>query len=56
MKRLGVAGDPVSTRKLERDKIKQAISFAQRAETMPRASARGKVWRRKTAQQPPLRR
>jgi UDP:flavonoid glycosyltransferase YjiC (YdhE family) len=42
MKRLGVAGDPVSTRKLERDKLKQAISFAQRAETMPRASARGK--------------
>lgn len=42
MKRLGVAGDPVSTRKLERDKLKQAISFAQRAEIMPRASARGK--------------
>lgn len=42
MKRLGVAGDSVSTRKLERDKLKQAISFAQRAEPMPRASARGK--------------
>ncbi|WP_281663896.1 hypothetical protein [Paraburkholderia fungorum] len=39
MKRLGVAGDSVSTRKLERDKLKQAISFAQRAETMQRASA-----------------
>ncbi|QLD48248.1 hypothetical protein [Paraburkholderia fungorum] len=42
MKRFGVAGDPVSTRKLERDKLKQAISFARRAEAMQRASARGK--------------
>jgi len=56
MKRLGVAGDPVSTRKLERDKLKQAISFAQRAEAMQRASARENEWRGKTAQQPPLRR
>ncbi|MFL6645049.1 MAG: glycosyltransferase [Paraburkholderia fungorum] len=39
MKRLGVAGDPVSTRKLERDKLKQAISFARRAEAMQRTSA-----------------
>lgn len=42
LKRLGVAGDPVVTRKLERDKLKQAIGFAQRAETRQRASALGK--------------
>lgn len=46
--RLGVAGDPVSTRTLSRAKLKQAIRFAQRAETRQRASTLGKQMAQET--------
>ncbi|MFK4443425.1 sterol 3beta-glucosyltransferase [Caballeronia udeis] len=48
LNRLGVAGHAVSTRKLDREKLKQAIRFAQRAETRERASALGQHMARET--------
>ncbi|MFM0299662.1 glycosyltransferase [Paraburkholderia sediminicola] len=48
LNRLGVADRAVSTRKLDRDKLKQAIRFAQRAETRQRAAALGKQMAQET--------
>jgi UDP:flavonoid glycosyltransferase YjiC (YdhE family) len=42
LNRLGVADDAVSTRKLDREKLEQAIRFAQGAETRQRASTLGR--------------
>ncbi|MFM0733367.1 glycosyltransferase [Paraburkholderia sediminicola] len=42
LNRLGVADRAVSTRKLDREKVKQAIGFARLAETRQRAAALGK--------------
>ncbi|MFM0662278.1 glycosyltransferase [Paraburkholderia sediminicola] len=48
LNRLGVADRAVSTRKLDREKLKQAIRFAQRAETRQRAAALGKQMAQET--------
>ncbi|RKE26235.1 UDP:flavonoid glycosyltransferase YjiC (YdhE family) [Paraburkholderia sp. BL23I1N1] len=48
LNRLGVADHAVSTRKLNVDKLKQAIRFAQRAETRQRASTLGNQMAQKT--------
>lgn len=48
LNRLGVADRAVSTRKLDREKLKQAIRFAQRAEARQRAAALGKQMAQET--------
>ena len=48
LNRLGVADHAVSTRKLDQEKLKQAIRFAQHAETRQRVAALGKQMAQET--------